>query len=70
MLGRTDTERRGECVVCKGKRRDPRNRKLQCPGCLGTGKNLVCQSCGYDMPCPGTSDNILDQTFCSHRLTL
>jgi len=65
MIERTDTERRGECSVCKGKRRDPQNRKLQCPGCLGTGLNLVCKSCGYNMPCPGTNPMIPDQTLCT-----
>lgn len=53
------------CVNCSGSGKDPRKRKRPCPTCMGTGIRLYCTSCGEDMPCSGTLDNIMDQPLCA-----
>lgn len=65
MFGRLDVIRDGICPDCCGKKVNRRNRKQKCPTCLGDGKKSICQTCGYDMPCPGTNNNIFDQTYCN-----
>ncbi len=64
MLGRLDTEPT-ECPACLGKGKDTRNRKRPCPRCEGTGKVDRSRSCGHLIPCPGTDNNVFDQTYCN-----
>jgi len=65
MMGRIDVELRGCCDLCGGSGRDPCKRKRSCPKCRGTGKALVCTTCGERMPCSGTDPNIFDQASCN-----
>jgi len=64
-IGRMDVVSIGSCGVCNGKGLDPRNRKNKCPGCLGSGNQDICNSCGEPMPCPGTRADVIDQQICS-----
>lgn len=63
MIGRLDLEF-VTCPICKGTGKDPRNRKRECQHCVKPGQVYKCSSCGHLMPCPGTDDNILGQTYC------
>jgi len=64
MMGRIDVRLSGFCKLCGGTGRDPKKRKRTCPKCFGSKMTLVCESCGEDMPCSGTRDDIFDQTYC------
>jgi DnaJ-class molecular chaperone len=64
MMDRLDVRPGGPCAHCDGKGTDPKKRKRPCPVCHGSKVKLVCESCGEDMPCSGTRDDILDQTYC------
>lgn len=64
MMGRTDLGWRDGCATCQGTGKDPRKRKRPCPACDGKVKTQFCESCGHDMPCPGTTEGVLDQSSC------
>lgn len=64
MIGRMDVVAGGPCKHCKGTGRDPKKRKRPCPSCDGSKVQLVCKSCGEDMPCSGTRDDVFDQGYC------
>jgi len=65
MMGRMDVVRQGSCYACGGSGKDRRRRTRPCPKCDGTGKGLVCSSCGESMPCSGTDPNMFDQSSCN-----
>ncbi len=64
MIGRQDLIKVGRCTLCKGEGRDPKCRKRKCSKCFGDGKKLVCGTCGEDMPCFGTRNDVFDQSSC------
>ena len=63
-IGRTDTAYAGPCKHCHGSGKDPKKRTRVCPKCAGVGRQLICRTCGDDMPCRGTNPNIMDQSVC------
>ncbi len=67
MLGRVDTIRK-VCPSCQGTGHDAAKRTRQCPVCGGTGEAWFCVSCENYMPCPGTADDVFDQSHCDIAL--
>lgn len=65
MFGRMDIGLFGNCRECNGSGRSRKNRKRKCPKCSGSGKKVVCFSCGDEMPCSGTEEDMMDQSWCS-----
>jgi RecJ-like exonuclease len=68
-MGRTDVVRCDGCPVCNGSGKSHRNRKKACTECDGTGRALVCKTCGGLMPCLGTDPDVFDQSVCILRST-
>lgn len=64
MIGRQDLTYK-KCYHCKGIGKNPKNRKIPCPICRGSGKAEYCKTCGELMPCSGTEPDVFDQSYCS-----
>lgn len=67
MEERQDVVYIANCYYCLGKKVDPKKRKRKCPECNGSGKRATCATCGHDIPCPGTDDDMFDQGYCLTR---
>lgn len=63
MFGRMDLVP-SICPDCNGSGKDKKKHKRPCLRCDGTGVVARCNSCGFLMPCPGTNNNVFDQTYC------
>ena len=61
-MGRMDEVRAGKCKKCDG---SGERRKKPCFHCGGDGRKWICISCGEEMPCSGTEEDVLDQTWCT-----
>lgn len=70
MFGRMDVSLDAICLSCNGKGLDRKNRKRTCPDCGGSGKSLVCTTCGQRMPCPGTQEGVMDQDYCTLKISI